>query len=62
MAGGLRRGNAVVFSRAVAGDAGIFTCRAENWAGTGFKDVELLVLGLSPGLGCSCLGYQGEES
>ena len=40
-----RRSHALVISRAEPGDARVYTCRASNWAGRVFKDIELVVLG-----------------
>ena len=39
-----RRGNELVILRADESLAGVYTCKAENWAGHVFKDVELVVL------------------
>ncbi|VDK28329.1 unnamed protein product [Gongylonema pulchrum] len=33
-----------LFANVSSRDAGVYTCKAENWAGTSYKDVDLVVL------------------
>uniref|UniRef100_F1KPK8 Hemicentin-2 n=1 Tax=Ascaris suum TaxID=6253 RepID=F1KPK8_ASCSU len=38
-----------IFPNVSSADAGVYTCKADNWAGTSYKDVDLVVL-IPPGI------------
>jgi hypothetical protein len=40
-----RHDDSLVFTKVTPEDAKVYTCKASNWAGNVFKDIELVVLG-----------------